>query len=292
MRFRFIENHRSEFSVKKMCRVLEVSRSGYLKWRNHKPSKQEERKKAIQEKILFYYYDHHKIYGSTKITKKLQKDDGYRISERTVSNYMRELELRSCVSKKYKVSTTDSNHLFPIAPNKLNQQFTVSDPNKVWVTDITYIPCREGKLYLATVLDLYSREIVGWCLDRHMETKLVLTALDNAYEAKKPKEGLLHHSDRGTQYASHTYQERLQDYKMDVSMSRTGNCYDNACAESFFSLLKKELIQGKRFKTRAQAQTAIYRYIEFFYNRKRIHSSIGYVTPVEYAEAYYKNHTV
>lgn len=286
MRFEFIENHRSEFSVSKMCKVLKVSRSGYLKWRNHKPSEQEQRREKIKERILFHYHDSEKRYGSPKITQLLLKE-GYKIVERTVGKYMNELGIRSCVSKKFKVVTTNSNHDYPIAPNKLNQQFTASAPNQVWVADITYIPCREGKLYLATILDLYTREIVGWRLDGHMETQLVLDALKNAYTAKKPKKGLLHHSDRGTQYASKDYREKLDSYKMEASMSRTGNCYDNACAESFFSLLKKELMQGRKFKTKQQAYTEIYRYIEFFYNRKRIHSSIGYMSPVEYAQKFY-----
>ncbi len=285
MRFEFIENHRSEFSVMKMCKVLEVSRSGYFKWRKHEPSQQELQKKEIQDRIQFHYYDNQKCYGSPKITQKLLKEK-FTISERTVGIYMKELGLRSCVSKKFKVVTTDSNHTNPIAPNLLNQDFTVSAPNKVWVTDITYIPCREGKLYMATVLDLCTREIVGWQLKDNMADKLVLQALENAYELKQPGKGLIHHSDRGSQYTSNDYRNRLEQYKMIASMSRTGNCYDNACAESFFSLLKKELIQGKRFKTKQQAYNEIYQYIEFFYNRKRIHSSIGYMSPVQFAKQF------
>lgn len=282
MRFEFIEKHRSEFSVGKMCTVLDVSRSGYYTWRKHKPSEQEKRKNKVQERIVFHFHDSEKRYGSPKITKLLLRE-GFTISERTVSIYMQELGLRSCVSKKFKVVTTNSNHSSPIAPNILNQQFKVDQPNKVWVSDITYIPCRDGRLYLSTVLDLCTKELVGWKLDNQMTNQLILDALDNAYETKKPKEGLLHHSDRGTQYASKDYRQRLETYGMEASMSRKGNCYDNACAESFFSILKKELIQGRRFQTKQQAYTEIYRYIEFFYNRKRIHSSIGYVSPVQYA---------
>jgi len=285
MRFQFIENHRSDFSVVKMCKVLGVSTSGYFKWRNQEPSQQEIRKKEIQERITYLYYDSNKIYGSPKITSLLKKE-GYNITERTVGLYMKELSLRSCVSKKFKVVTTDSNHDYPVAPNKLNQNFAVSTPNKVWVADITYIPCREGKLYLATILDLCTREIVGWRLNGNMETQLILDALKSAYQSRKPPKGLIHHSDRGTQYASHVYRDQLVEYGMEASMSRTGNCYDNACAESFFSLLKKELIQGKRFKTKEEAYNQIYRYIEIFYNRKRIHSSIGYVSPVEFASTF------
>jgi len=271
-----------------MCKALNVSKSGYFKWRNRVPSQQELLRTKIKDRIVFHYYDSEKVYGSPKITKQLQKEGYTTISERTVSKYMQELGLRSCVSKKFKVITTNSNHDYPVAPNKLNQNFTTSAPNKVWVADITYIPCREGRLYLASILDLFTREIVGWRLYGHMETQLVLDTLNDAYKAKKPAEGLLHHSDRGTQYASKDYREKLQEYGMESSMSRAGNCYDNACAESFFSLLKKELIQGRRFQTKKQAYTEIFRYIEFFYNRKRIHGSIGYLSPVEYAQKYYE----
>ncbi len=288
MRFQFIEDHSREFSVVKMCRVLHVSQSGYFKWRKHKTSPQELRRRSIKKLITEIYEDSGNIYGSPKITKELKKK-GYNITERTVGIYMQQLGLRSCVSRKFKVVTTDSNHDYPVAPNKLNQNFTASAPNKVWVADITYIPCREGRLYLASILDLCTREIVGWRLYNRMETKLVIDALNDAYQARKPEKGLLHHSDRGTQYASKDYREKLQEYGIEASMSRTGNCYDNACAESFFSLLKKELLQGRKFKTKHQAYTEIYRYIEFFYNRKRIHGSIGYVSPVQYANQFYLN---
>lgn len=285
MKFEFIERHSSEFSVVKMCDVLEVSRSGYYKWKSHQPSNQERRKKEIQERIKFYFYDNNKLYGSPKITQMLHKEK-INISERTVSVYMKELGLRSNVSKKFKVVTTDSNHNNPIAPNILDQNFHVSAPNKVWAVDITYIPCRERKLYLATVLDLCTREIVGWKLGSSLEKELALAALENAYQLKKPEKGLIHHSDRGTQYTSKDYREQLTEYKMIASMSRKGNCYDNACAESFFSILKKELIQGKRFLTKQQAYDQIFQYIEFFYNRKRIHSSIGYLTPIQFSKQF------
>lgn len=273
-----------------MCKVMNVSRSGYFNWRNHQPSRQERRKKAIQERILFHYYDSKKIYGAPKITH-LLRQEGYNIIERTVGLYMNELGIQSTVIKKFKVSTTNSNHNNPIAPNTLNQHFTTTAPNKVWVSDITQIPCREGKLYLANILDLYTREVIGWRLYGHMTNQLVLDALNDAYQKKRPGKGLIHHSDRGTQYASNEYREKLEDYGMVASMSRKGNCYDNACAESFFSVLKKELIQGKRFKTKQQAYDEIYRYIEFFYNRKRIHSAIGYNSPIQWEEKFYKGHS-
>lgn len=234
------------------------------------------------QRITYHFHDTHGRYGSPKITILLQRE-GHKVSERTVGKNMRELGLRSCVAKKFRVNTTDSNHDLPIAPNLLNQQFKTKKPNKTWVTDITYIPCREGRMYLASVLDLCTREIVGWRLGDRMTTDLVLDALDDAYKAKRPKKGLTHHSDRGSQYASKEYRMRLKEYHMKASMSRKGNCYDNACIESFHSLLKKEFVYCTRFKTKKQAYDAIYQYIEFFYNRKRIHGALGYLSPVQFA---------
>nr|WP_234405002.1 IS3 family transposase [Paenibacillus bouchesdurhonensis] len=287
MRFQFIEEHRSEFSVEKMCKVLQVSRSGFYKWQKALPSEQKLRKAKVLERVKYHFHDSGERYGSPKITRMLWKER-IQIAERTVSIYMKELGLRSCVSRKFKVQTTDSNHDSPIAPNELNQNFAVSEPNKVWVADITYIPCREGRLYLASLMDLCTREIVGWRLYGRMTTELVLDALEAAYDAKKPGKGLLHHSDRGSQYASKEYRDKLESYSMKVSMSRKGNCYDNACIESFHSILKKELIYRTKFKTKQQAYETIYRYIEFFYNRKRIHSSIGYLSPVQFAAQFKK----
>jgi len=271
-----------------MCKVLKVSRSGYYEWLRREPGQQQRYKEQVQERIVFHFHDSAQRYGSPKITEKLRAE-GFRITERTVSNYMRELGLRSCVSRKYKVHTTDSNHDLPVAPNLLDQQFTVTEPNKVWVADITYVPCREGRLYLASVMDLCTREIVGWRLYDRMTTRLVLDALEDAYRAKKPDAGLIHHSDRGSQYASDEFRKRLRAYRMEASMSRKGNCYDNACMESFHSIIKKELIYcNPKFKTKQQAYKEIYRYIEFFYNRKRIHGAIGYLTPVRFAARFYK----
>ncbi|RTE09119.1 IS3 family transposase [Paenibacillus whitsoniae] len=262
---------------------MNVSPSGFYKWQTSLPSEQERRKAKVVERILYHFHDTDQRYGSPKITQMLWKED-IQISERTVFKYMKELGLRSCTSRKFKVQTTDSNHDLPIAPNLLNQQFKVLQPNKVWVADITYIPCREGRLYLASVMDLCTREIVGWKLYDRMTKELVIDALEAAYKAKKPKKKkLIHHSDRGSQYASHEYRDKLKTYGMRMSMSRKGNCYDNACIESFHSILKKELIYCTKFKTKQQAYDAIFSYIEFFYNRKRIHSSIGYVSPVQFA---------
>ncbi|RIX45336.1 IS3 family transposase, partial [Paenibacillus nanensis] len=224
------------------------------------------------ERIVNHFQDSKQRYGSPKLTVMLQKE-GLTVTERTVSNYMQELGLRSCVSRKFNVQTTDSNHEDPIAPNLLNQQFHMTEPNRVWAADITYIHCREGRLYLASLLDLCTREIVGWRLGERMTTELVLGALEDAHEKKQPGRGLMHHYDRGSQYASTDYREQLQAYNMQASMSRKGNCYDNACIESFHSVLKKELIYCTKFRTKEQAKQAIFEYIELFYNRKRIHSS-------------------
>lgn len=286
MKFSFIENNRSEFRVEKMCRVLGVSRSGYYKWLKAEPSQQELQKFKVMERISYHFCDNKERYGSPKITY-LLNSEGIETTERTVSNYMQEMGLRSCVSRKFKVQTTDSNHEDPIAPNILNQQFAVQQPNQVWVADITYIPCREGRLYLASLLDLCTREIVGYRLGERMTVDLVLGALEDAYVKKQPGEGLLHHSDRGSQYASEKYRKKLESHRMRASMSRRGNCYDNACIESFHSLLKKELIYCTKFRTKEQAQQEIFEYIELFYNRKRIHSALGYLSPVQFSQQFH-----
>jgi putative transposase len=272
-----------------MCSVLEVSRSGFYKWlqEKEKENSYQKRRKALLARITWLFLDHCSRYGAPKITK-LLKREGWNVSERLVGILMKENGLRSCVSKKFKVTTTDSNHDEPIAPNVLNQNFKTTAPNKIWVTDITYVPCREGRLYLASVMDLYTRKIVGWKLGERMTEDLVLAALDQAYEAKKPPKGLIHHSDRGSQYASKEYRARLKKYRMKASMSRKGNCYDNACIESFHSVLKKEFIYCTRFRTKAQAQQEMFEYIELFYNRKRIHGSLGYESPDRFEQMYYQ----
>ncbi|TXK76078.1 IS3 family transposase [Paenibacillus sp. N3.4] len=272
-----------------MCKVLGVSRSGHDKWRKSKKKKgvNKTRREQLLKRIQWHFKDSKERYGSPKITHQL-KQEGWTVSERLVGLIMRKNALRSIVSRKYKVITTDSNHDNPIAPNVLNQNFNTTAPNKIWVTDITYIPCREGRMYLASVMDLYTRKIVGWKLGDRMTTDLVLDALNQAYLAKKPAEGLIHHSDRGSQYTSEDYRAKLEEYKMTASMSRRGNCYDNASIESYHSILKKELIYCTRFRTKAIAHKEIYQYLEFFYNRKRIHGSLGYLSPDRFEDQYYK----
>jgi putative transposase len=270
-----------------MCKVLEVSTSGYYKWLRHKPSKNELRRKKIKKRIRHYFYYFKQRAGSRPITAALN-EEGITVSSRTVERYMKAMDLKSITSKKYK-ATTNSNHSMPVHDNVLDQQFKVLAPNKVWVTDITYIATNEGWLYLASVMDLFSRQIVGWSMGSRMTRELVLDALDHAYKRRKPKPGLIHHSDRGSQYASEDYQERLVRYKMIGSMSRKGNCYDNACIESFHSTLKKELVYQTKFRTRKQAIKELNYYIEFDYNRLRLHSTLGYKTTYRFEQMYLAN---
>lgn len=269
-----------------MCKVLNVSRSGFYKWLNTPKSERKQRREELAERIEYHYHDNKSRYGAPRIKDCLQDEDRP-ASEKLVGRIMREKGLRACTVKKFKVQTTNSNHNLPVAPNLLNQQFHTSAPGKVWVADITYIWTRQGRLYLASVMDLFTRKIVGWSLKSRMTDELVLEALDRAVAAQKPAPGLVHHSDRGSQYASYKYQERLKKYGMICSMSRKGNCYDNAVIESFHAILKRELIYQGKFATKEMAMQEIYWYLEFFYNRKRKHSSLGYLSPCRFEEAYF-----
>jgi transposase InsO family protein len=272
-----------------MCDVLGVSKSGFYKWQASEPSEREKRKAELIERVKWHFFDSNEIYGSPRIRNELVKE-GWSVAERTVGFIMRENSLRSCMARKFRVTTTDSKHDHPIAPNVLEQDFKATKPNEKWVADITYIPCRQGKLYLASILDLYTKQIVGWKLSDRMTLDLTLDALKMAYAAKKPSEGLIHHSDRGSQYAAKDYRAQLETFKMKPSMSRKGNCYDNACIEAFHSILKREFIYSRpKFKTKEEAQQKLYRYLEFFYNRKRSNSTIGYMSPVRFEQLYYKN---
>jgi putative transposase len=260
-----------------MCQVLKVSRSGYYKWVRHPESERKRQHKEWTKQIKEVYEKSRKLYGSPKITRQLNKK-GIAVSERTVTRIMKENRIQSRTRKKYK-ATTHSKHSLPIQENVINQNFTASKPNEKWGADITYISTKEGWLYLASVMDLFSRKIVGWHMNDRMTKELVLQALRQAYGRQRPDQGLIHHSDRGSQYASFDYQKQLQSYEMVSSMSRKGNCYDNACIESFHSVLKKELIYLNKYETREEAKKSIFEYIEGFYNNQRLHSSIGYHTP-------------
>lgn len=269
-----------------MCKVFSISRSGYYKWLKAPKSERTRNREELARRIEYHYHDNYGIYGAPKITDCL-KDEGKQIGEKTVGRMMREKGLRSRTVRKFRVTTTDSTHGLPVAPNLLNQQFQTTAPNKVWVTDITYIWTSQGRMYLACVMDLFTRKIVGWSLKSNMTNTLVLEALDQAVAAQRPAPGLMHHTDRGSQYASLEYQEQLKKYGMVCSMSRKGNCYDNACIESFHSLIKRELVYLEKFTSKQIAEQKIYWYIEFFYNRKRKHSSLGYKSPDRFEAMYW-----
>lgn len=269
-----------------MCRVLQVSRSGYYKWLQRKPNAQEKRRVKLSKRIQHHFDGFKQRYGSPKIAQKL-REEGWTVATKTVAKLMKHMGLCSRVARKFK-ATTNSKHSQPVYDNVLNRQFKMDKPNQAWVTDITYVSTRQGWVYLASVMDLYSRKIVGWSLGNRMTRELVLDALDMAYKRQKPAPGLIHHSDRGSQYASTEYRERLDAYEMIGSMSRKGDCYDNACIESFHSILKKELVYLTTYKTRQQAYQDISSYIELDYNRIRIHSAIGYSTPHLYEKKYYE----
>lgn len=288
MKFEFIENHRSEFAVGKMCQVLGVSRSGYYQWRNAPESERKKSNEALYVRIKETYNAFHGTYGSPRITRELQ-DKGIQCSENRVARLMREKELAAKTKRKYKV-TTDSKHDLPVAPNLVEKDFSAAAPNRLWVSDITYIWTLEGWLYLAVILDVFSRQIVGWSMSQRMTQDLVLNALKSALGRRKIPSGLIFHSDRGSQYAAHAVGELLQKHGIKQSMSKKGDCYDNAMAESFFSSLKREFIYPfPVFKTRNEAKQSIFYYIEIFYNKIRKHSAIGYLSPAQFEQLKFKD---
>ncbi|MBC9785953.1 IS3 family transposase [Heliobacterium chlorum] len=276
VRYRFIRDHRSEHPVKKMCQLFEVSRSNYYAWKNRKPSQRKQTDAQLVEAIKESHQASGGIYGVDKILADVREQQP--CSRKRVHRLMRENGIRSIRLRKYK-ATTNSNHKLPVAENLLNQNFKVDAPNKVWVSDITYIPTEEGWSYVATVKDLFHKGIVGWAIGSTMTRELVIQALKSAIQRHRPTAGLIHHSDRGSQYCSKEYQALLSQHHMKASMSRKGNCYDNACAETFFSTMKNELIHLRRFTTRDEVREAIFEYIEIFYNRRRRHQSLDYMTP-------------
>lgn len=262
-----------------LCKVLGVSKSGYYAWCNRPPSKTTQERTKIGFSLLTIHQKSKQRYGLDRLHRALEKG-GLRCSKNRVRSIMTEFAIKARRRKKIK-HTTDSKHKLPVAPNILNRQFNPTEPNKVWASDITYIWTGEGWLYLAVTMDLFSRKIVGWSLQDHMRKDLVINAFKMGLARRRPKEGLLHHSDRGSQYASSDFQQILSQRNFRCSMSRRGECHDNAVVESFFNSLKSELILDD-FKTKAQANTEIFEYIEAFYNRERLHSSLDYKSPWEF----------
>lgn len=281
MKYRFIKNHEYLFPIEKMCKVLEVGSSSYYKWKSKPISNRTLRKNEIKQQISAIYFVSKQRYGSPRITFELQSL-GYKISRITVAKYMKELGLRSKLSKKFKV-TTDSKHNYLEVENVLDRNFNVTNPSRVWVSDITYIQTKEGFLYLTTVIDLYDRKVIGWSLSKTMSTQRTsLAAWKMAIRNRPVQKGLIFHSDRGVQYASKKFANTIESYGVIRSMSRKGNCWDNAVAESFFKSLKTELIYGNNLITKEQMELEIFEYIEIWYNKKRRHSALNYKTIEEF----------
>jgi putative transposase len=286
MTFRFIDSNREHWPVRLLCETLEVSTAGYYAWRQRPTSAGEQRRVALVVEIRAIHAEAKARYGSPRIHAELAAR-GQDCCVNTVAKLMRDEGIAAKTARKFRCTTTDSNHDLPVADNVLDRQFNPSGANETWLADITYIPTREGWLYLAAVEDLYSRRVVGWSMAEHRESRLVVDALAMAVQRRLPEEGLLAHSDRGSQYASEHYQLLLAKHGIDCSMSRRGDCWDNAPMESFFASLKKELVHDADFATRAEARAALVEYIEVFYNNQRRHSSLGYVSPAEYEQSEY-----
>lgn len=265
-----------------MCKVLGVSRSGYYAWKARTPSKRQLENQRLTEQITKLFYQSKSSYGSPRITKALKKT-GWSVSRPRVARLMRKAHLRSKISRKF-VVTTDSQHNYRISPNRLKRQFEAGRINRAWVSDITYIHTQKGWLYLTVILDLGDRKVIGWSLSESMKAAdTVIPALQMAAINRPPDEGTIFHSDQGVQYACDAFRKVLkQTAKLLQSMSRKGNCWDNAVAESFFKSLKSEWLNGSKFRNTNQAQLAVFQYIEIWYNRKRLHSALGYKTPEEY----------
>jgi putative transposase len=269
------------YPIKSLCLVLEVSRSGYYRWSNAVELPRAQQTKRLNLLIEQANAKSRQTYGSPRITAALRAG-GETVGRNRIARLMRSAGLQGRQKRRYRVRTTDSRHDQPIAPNRLAEAPEPTQPNQIWVTDMTYIETGEGWLYLAGVLDLYSRRLVGWSMGSSMETSLPLAALTMAVRQRRPVGQVLHHSDRGCQYASTSYRQSLAHYNCIASMSRKGNCYDNAAMESFWSTLKHELVYRRKFITRAEATTAIFDYIEGFYNRTRLHSALGFKSPLDY----------
>lgn len=281
MRYAFIQQHRGRWPVPLLCQVLQVSRSGYYDFRQQQPSARQRWRCELQLQIQRIYRASDGIYGSPRVHRQLLQQ-GLRCNVKTVAKLMQQQDLAAMTRRRFTVQTTDSKHPYPIAANLLEQCFTIQQPDQIWTADITYIPTGEGWLYLAVEMDLCSRKIVGWSMAEHLRAELPLAALAMAVARRRPEAGLVHHSDRGVQYACEAFQDQLGQLQMRCSMSRRGNCYDNAVTESFFGTLKQELVYRRKFATRQEARAAIFRYIEIFYNRTRMHSTLGYRSPEAY----------
>jgi len=284
MKYRFIERNQRRFPIQRLCWLLGLQRSSYYAWKKRKPSQQEQNNRALIEHIRRIHRLSRRTYGSPRVYAQLQRQ-GIACSPKRVARLMQQDGLQG-QRRSRRVITTHSRHSLPVAPNRLNREFYADRPDQKWVADITYIPTAEGWLYLAGVLDLYSRKIVGWAMSEQIDANLVEQALRMALYQRRPARGLLHHSDRGSQYASHQIRALLEVHQIQISMSGTGNCYDNAVMESFWGTLKNEWVHRQKYQTRAQAKSDIFAYIEGFYNTVRLHSTLGYCSPMEFEAKY------
>ncbi len=279
MRYQFIQKNRSSFPVMKMCRTFNISPSGFYHWQNRPCSARQDENNRIKQRISELYIEHKGMVGSPMITADLRSEPEFAaVSKNRVARHMRDMGLRCRTTKKF-VVTTDSKHNEPVAPNILNREFSVSSPNTAWVSDITYVKVGPKWQYLTVFIDLFSRIVVGWDLSESLERHSMIRAFQKALWRRRPGEGLLVHSDRGVQYASGDFRELLKEKKFVQSMSRKGNCWDNAVAESFFHTLKTQLIYHRRFQNKDVMEKALFNYIEIYYNRRRRHSTNGYQTP-------------
>ena len=286
-KFEFIHHNRKEYKVIRMCEVLEVSPSGFYDWVDRPESKRRRENRSLTGKIRYYHQQSHEVYGSPKIHKDLLAE-GIQCSVNRVARLMKAADIKSKMARKF-VVTTDSKNTQEPAPDLLQRRFRVARQNKAWVSDTTFIATREGWLYLAVVLDLFSRQVIGWAMGDKNNADLVQDALTMSICRRGKVKGVIVHSDQGSTYASGDYQRQLSDSKLLCSMSRKGECLDNAVAESFFGTLKNELVYHEDYKTRVQAKQSLFEYIEIFYNRQRRHAYLNYMTPVEYEAKYTSN---
>jgi len=282
VKFAFIDAHRHCFPITRMCSVLEVSENGYYNWRKRGTCQRKRDDERLTERIEDAFMANREVYGSPRIHAEL-KEQGVHCGRKRIARLMRKQQI-SAIRKRRKAKTTDSTQSTLPVPNLLKRDFGADAPNTKWMTDMTYVATHEGWLYLAGVIDAYSRRLIGWAMGKEHDAELVKQALHMAIALRQPGAGLVHHSDQGSEYASKSYQAILHQHHMQISMSRKGDCYDNALIESFWGTLKEEGIRNEIYQTRKEAKIAIFEYIEVFYNRKRKHSSLGYLSPVNYEE--------
>lgn len=280
MRFRLVDEAKKEFPVQRLCSVLGVSQSGYFAWKGRSASIRQRADMVLLAHVRSAFALSNGTYGSPRMTRELQ-DEGFAIGRRRTARLMRENDLKARQKRRFK-RTTDSQHAWPVAPNIIDQDFAAVGPDEKWGADISYVWTREGWLYLAVVIDLFARRVVGWAVSDRLHRRLALAALNKALMIRRPPEGLIHHSDRGSQYCSIDYQSALRRRGIRISMSGKGNCYDNAMVETFFKTLKSELVWRTTFHTRAEAEQAIARYIDGFYNPVRRHSALDYLSPAQF----------